>query len=172
MNKGWFWEVSERVKSDDLRSLTFNNCLKAFLLFDPSPKCLPWKRTQYFMRIRPLKTLNSKERNLRRDLDEGQKLRIVNHSVFVKVDLLRILKMAIMISIVIVISHVSMRNQPELFFASDFEGPTLSKQGRPVHHYDDNDNDDDDDDRMVRLSTMQWITSKIAAKRSRGIFPS
>ena len=86
--------------------------------------------------------------------------------------------MAIMITIVIVISHVSMRNQPELFFASDFEGPTLSKQGRPVHHddddndYDYDDNDDDNNYRMMRLSTKQWITSKIAAKRSRGIFPS
>ena len=41
--------------------------------------------------------MSSKERNLKRDLDEGQKLRIVNHTVFVKVDLLRIVMMVIMI---------------------------------------------------------------------------
>ena len=71
------------------------------------------------------------------------------------------------------------KNQPGWFSASGSEGPTLSKRDHPVDHYhgyDDNDyenNDyDDDNNNTVRLSTTQRITSKIAAKRSKGIFPS
>ena len=64
---------------------------------DPSPKCLPCTRKAHFSRVQPFKTLDLKERNLKQDLDEGEKLRIVNHTVFVKVDLLRVVMMVIMI---------------------------------------------------------------------------
>ena len=43
--------------------------------------------------------LNRREINLQRDLDEGEELRVVNHAVFVEVDLLRVLMVVTLISV-------------------------------------------------------------------------